>query len=169
MPKLTVAQTLEKAFSAEDTTAEVWTYLKEKQADGLIESVKAMGKIVREKGESTSGDRVSVKIDKGEMDFFIKLGRNTGKDHKETVRILLGLDPAPDTPEAREESEDDKKYAEGRMIHLIVEDGEKDKVDAAVAKLPPFIKPKSPNSLVRFNLYAIDLETGQMVGSGALA
>ena len=127
--------------------------------EALVKKVQEEGYNVR--AGAASKDRVSVKIKSDEMGYFIELSQNLGLKHAETARVALGVKDAPESPEPREPSEEDNKHkGSDRMVHLMLDPAERERLDASIAKLPPFMQPKSPNTLLRYNLYAMDLSTG---------
>ena len=136
--------------------------------DDVVKHLRGQG--YRVSRSTSSSERLSVKIDKDEMGMFTKLAQNLGLNHGDTVQVLVGVMAPPENPEKREPSEDDRKYADGRTIHIMVDADVKEQADENANKLPPYIKPHSPNKLAAVTIYNIDLETGKTpeIGDGEL-
>ena len=133
----------------------------------LIAAVRAAGWTVTERGTVT--DRISIKIEESEAEAFIKLSQNIGQSHSDTALYVLDVKDVPvEKRVVREENEDDRKYVKGRMLHIAVSAAVKEKATANCEKLPPFMKPKSFNSLFRMTMYNVDLDTGERRGNAQL-
>ena len=128
--------------------------------DEIVKHLRGQG--YRVSRSTSSSERLSVKIDKDEMGMFTKLAQNLGLSHGDAIQVLVGVMAPPENPEKREPSDDDRKYAGGRTIHIMVDADVKEQADRNAEKLPPYIKPHSPNKLAAVTIYNIDLETGKM-------
>ena len=93
--KLTLAEVLDALFEKPETTGQIWDWLTENQADGLVEAVKSMGKIVK---DSSSTVAVGFYLTDSEATYrqVKEIADTFGIRLTEAVKCLMGLQDWPE-------------------------------------------------------------------------